>query len=330
MNIPHRTSRTGRARRRGTLRARFIFSLAWLALLIFPPEPGAAAEDPDLDSYREQCLKGVTIYCLSIGLAEQKAGNLDRALEYYRSACENHLTQGHLRACTPFLSLAKQMGRLETASEKLESRCRAGNDLVCFYLAKEYLKVAAYSRGYGHLERLCRQDYRPPDPGDYGPCYHLGNSLDQTGDLQRALDIFKFDCNRDRPLSKPSCDRYEAIMMRIKRGEGIAKAHIRKFAPIELVPFLLVLMPLLGWGILITGRRRGLRFLRIPLPGLTLACWAVWESWGRHGFYFSASLSFILPAVFMVLFMGWLAHRRLQKLEPENPETAKAGSSGPV
>jgi len=49
----------------------------------------------------------------------------------------------------------------------------SGDDIVCFYLPKEYFKITEYHRGFVHLERLCRDNFLPPEKAGYGPCFHL-------------------------------------------------------------------------------------------------------------------------------------------------------------
>ena len=60
------------------------------ALSMFFPLPAFSQEPVDLEAYGKECSKGVTIYCIAAGMEEQKSGNLGKALEYYKSACENH------------------------------------------------------------------------------------------------------------------------------------------------------------------------------------------------------------------------------------------------
>lgn len=249
----------------------------------------------------------MTIYCLAAGMEEQKSGNLEEALKYYQSACENHSTQGHLRACTPFLSVARQLGRLDEAASGLETRCREGDDVICFYLAKEFFKITEYSRGHIPMERLCRENFQPPDPADYGPCYHLGKSLEQVGNLERAGDVFKFDCERDAVKAKPSCDRFDAVMQRLRLEES-KKALL----PIELAPFLIVLIPYTGLFVLRYGGRRSLQIVRIAAPVIAVGCWAVWECYAPKELTLRSDLFFILPALSLVLSIAWIAFKRLQ------------------
>ena len=278
--------------------------------LVFPsPELWAEEENPEM--YREECGKGVTIYCIASGMAEEKAGNLEEALGFYRSACENHSTHGHLGSCTPLLSLGRQMGRLDQVTGKLESLCGSGDDTVCFYLAKEYFKIMEYHRGFVHLERLCREDFQPPDPADYGPCYHLGNNLQKIREPERASKIFQFDCERNPVTARPSCDRYASLALAMQ-DVGEARDSIRKFEAIEWVLFLLVSMPFLGYGFLRLGRRSVFHILRWPAPVMALISWFFWESWGFQEPQPHADLFFILPSLLLLSVFALQAHRRLK------------------
>ncbi len=285
----------------------FLAGMILLPLLILFPALAFSQENHDSENYPEECAKGVTIYCLAAGMEEQKSGNLEKALEYYRSACENHHTQGHLRACTPFLSLAKELGRLDEASSHLQSRCREGDDRVCFYLAKEFFKIAEYHRGFVHLERLCRENFQPPDPADYGPCYHLGINLEKLGDLKRARDIFKFDCDRDPASAKPSCDQHEVVVDKLALEESK-----KQLKPVEALPFIVVLVPLVGLLILQWGGPWALRALRLHAPLLTMSCWVAWEFHAQKELTLRSDLFFILPALLLTGAIAWLAHKRLK------------------
>jgi tetratricopeptide (TPR) repeat protein len=272
-------------------------------------------EPHDLDSYRSECSNGKTIYCIAIGMEEQKAGNLETALKHYQSACENHPSQGHLRACTPFLSLAGQMKRLNEASAGLEALCKGGDDIVCFYLAKEYFKIGETHRGFVHLERLCRDNFLPPDKADYGPCYHLGINLKKTGELKRAEKIFNFDCDRDPLGAEPSCDQVEAVRLLIRQDKINDGKNVKELKVIEGAALGIVAIPFLGLFLLKIGKKFSLLFLRIPAPVLTVFCWALWEPYAQQELILRADLFFIVPAVFLTLLTAWSAHRRLQALK---------------
>lgn len=281
-----------------------------MGLILFPLS--AFSEEPvDLEAYRKQCSQGVTIYCISAGIEEQKSGNLESALKLYRSACESHSSQGNLRACTPYLSLASQMERLGFASRKLESMC-ADDDVICFYLAKEYFKIAEYHRGFVHLERLCRENFQSPDALDYGPCYHLGINLKKIRDLKRAQKIFNFDCDRDPVVAKPSCDQAEIVNLMIQEAQAPGEPKVKEFGAIEWAAFGMVLAPLLGLVGLRSQQKFILKILQIPVPAVTILCWALWEPYARRELTLRADVYFMIPAFVLALIVGWSANRKLR------------------
>ncbi len=292
-----------------------LMQVAGVLLAISLPLTAHSQEPHDLESYRSECLSGKTIYCIAIGMEEQKAGNLETALKHYQSACESHPSQSHLRACTPFLSLARQMKRLNEASAGLEALCKGGDDTVCFYLAKEYFKITEYHRGFVHLERLCRDNFLPPDKADYGPCYHLGNNLKKIDELKRAEKIFNFDCDRDPITAKPSCDQGEAVRLLIRQGKINGEKNVKELKMIELAALGVAAIPLLSLFLLKWGRKFTLMFLRIPASALTFLCWALWEPHAQRELILRADLFFIIPAVLLTLLTAWSAHRKLQILE---------------
>ncbi|UCD11611.1 MAG: hypothetical protein JSU88_00520 [Nitrospinaceae bacterium] len=288
-------------------RGLWALALFWVLLAgVFLGSPSFAEEAPDPEAYRAACLQGTTVYCIAIGLEEQKAGHNEQALEYYRLACRNH--PGHLRACTPFLSLARDMGRLENEAAVLEGQCRSGDDVLCYYLGKEYLKIGEYGAGRGHLQRLCKADFIPPDADDYGPCYHLASSLQGTRDYERALEIFRFDCDRARPLSEPSCERYGTLTRQMAAGKDAAPESTRPLQLSEALLLPLILLPPLGFFFWLRPKERGLRFLRFPAPALALCSWLLWElvppgpPAPRH------DLFFILPSLLLVVILAIWAH----------------------
>jgi tetratricopeptide (TPR) repeat protein len=293
------------------MRYRFkVFGL--LLLLMHFPLPAFSKEAVDLENYRRECSQGMTIYCLAAGMEEQKSGNLESALKFYKSACENHSSRGHLRACTPFLSLASQMQRLGEASSGLEALCREGDDVICFYLAKEYFKIAEYHRGFVHLERLCRENFQSPDALDYGPCYHLGMTLKKIDELGRAEKVFSFDCSRDPVVAQPSCDQAEAVKFRIQQGASPGGQQVKALKAIELAALGVAAVPLMGLVLLRIGRKTALKILRIPVPLVTLFCWVLWEPYAERELDLRTDLFFIVPAVTLALLLAWSAHRELQ------------------
>lgn len=297
------------------IRWRLLIPVAGILLAIAFPVTAHSQEPHDLESYRSECLNGRTIYCIAIGMEEQKAGNLETALKHYQAACESHSSQGHLRACTPLLSLARQMKKLDEASAGLETLCKEGDDAVCFYLAKEYFKITEYHRGFVHLERLCQENFLPPDKADYGPCYHLGSNLKKIGELKRAEKIFNFDCDRDPLTAKPSCDQRDTLRLLVRQGKLHDGKTVKAMQGIEVAALGGVLIPILGLFLLQKGRKISLLFLRIPAPLLTFCCLALWEPYAQRELILRADLFFITPAVFLTCLTAWSAHRRLQTLE---------------
>jgi len=291
---------------------KYYFSVSGCLLigLILLPLPALSEEPIDMEAYKKECSQGMTIYCLAAGMEEQKSGNLESALAFYRSACESHSSQGNLRACTPYLSLASQMDRLDQVSSGLEALCSEGDDVICFYLAKEYFKIAEYQRGFVHLERLCRENFKSPDELDYGPCYHLGTNLKKIKDLKRAQKIFNFDCDRDSVSAKPSCDQVEVVNLLIQ--EDLNTPKVTEFKTIELAALGMVVVPLLGLVFLRSQRKTVFKVLRISVPVLSVFCWALWEPYARLEFAFRADLFFIVPSGLLALFLSWFAHCQLQ------------------
>lgn len=287
--------------------AAFVFLLC---LLLPLGKPSYGEETPDFETYRNACLQGTTIYCIAIGMEEQKAGNDKQALEYYRLACRNH--PGHLRACTPFLSLAREMGRLEKEAAPLEGQCQAGDDVLCFYLGKEYLKIAEYPAGRRHLERLCREDFVPPDADDYGPCYHLASSLQSTREYEQAQDIFRFDCERDRPSAKPSCDRYQTLTRQLTVNGSTAQEKPKPLEWREAPLLLLALLSVPSFFFWLWPGAWGLRFLRLPAPAIAFTAWLTWEFTPPGPPAPRTDLFFILPSLFLTLLLAGWAIRRLR------------------
>ncbi len=298
--------------------------------LLFRAAPGAAQEN-DAKNYAEECKKGLTIYCLAAGMEERKAGNRETALAHFHDACKSHKTAGHLRACTPYLSLAQELDRLDEASAPLEARCRAGEDIVCFYLAKEYLRITAHSRAHAHLERLCREDFKSPDPEDYGPCYHLGDSLEQQKSFDAALNFFQLECERGRDLSLRSCERFQTLTHWIEHGgESAFGVRARPFTPIEAVALGAVALSFAGWGLLWTGAAWAFRTLAGPLPAAAGVCWVVWLL--REGDRPHADFPYVIPSVLLLLGFWIAARGRLRALREQGkiriPATESSGRKG--
>ncbi len=231
----------------------------------------------DTENARSECVKGATVFCLAIGIAEEQSGNQEKALEYFRLACSNHPTPGHLRACAPLLSLAKDMGRLVEEASPLENLCAKGKKITCFYLGKEYLQVNHIEFAQKHLEPLCLSGFRPPDLDDYGPCYHLAKGFERIHDWSFAEKLYELDCDRDRILGKPSCEALNLLNDLLNKTRKASWDRIHKFEPVEGVLLILVAIPLLGMVLWWIGDRTGIRFVKIHAPGLVIICWVVWE-----------------------------------------------------
>ncbi len=273
----------------------------------------ASAQETEPKDFAAECEKGLTIYCLAAGMEETKVGNKEKAFEHFEAACRSHKTEGHLRACTPYLSLARELNRLEAASAPLEERCREGEDTVCFYLAKEYLRIAAPSRAHAHLKRLCREDFPSPDPEDYGSCYHLGDSLQEQRAYEEALTYFKLECDRNRTLSRHSCERHRTLLHAIESGTLDADA-VRPFRLIQTIALAAVVLSLLAWGLWLTGQVWAFKLLSGPLPVATLVCWGAWllQEDARSGAY--RDFTYIVPSVLLVVGCLAAARERLQAI----------------
>ena len=266
----------------------------------------ALAEDSiEFPVYRNQCLKGMTIYCLAVGIKERKVGNLERALEYFRLACDTHALVGRLRSCTPYLSLAMELGRLDSAAKSLENRCAGGDLNICFYLSKEFLKISAHKRARSILESLCKERFRPEDSEDYGPCYHLGESYLRTKNLSRAKAIFNFDCRKDPELGLPSCRRHEELTRQQK------VSALMGWRPSENLLVLIVFLPLIQWLFFQNSSLIARSFVRFGGPGLVLISWMVWEFWSKS-FREGREWYFILPSIILVLWISKLAAKNFK------------------
>tara|TARA_B100000686_G_scaffold314801_1_gene361160 strand:- start:135 stop:1061 length:927 start_codon:yes stop_codon:yes gene_type:complete len=261
-----------------------------------------AGENSETVNYRDQCIKGVTIYCLAQGIGERKAGNFKQALEYFRLACESHPTMGHLRACTPYLSLAMEMGILDSATHKLTNRCEGGEDVTCFYLAKEFLKIAAYERAHVMLERLCKERFHPADSEDYGPCYHLGVSYLTTKNPGKARDIFGFDCKQKTDSSLPSCKYYSELVRSSREMSSMAWHFAENFL------ILVVVTPLVQWVLARRGSLATRNYVIFGGPLLVGVGWAMWqfstEKAGKELYFI------ILPSIFLAVCISWLVKVR--------------------
>lgn len=242
---------------------------------------GAWADEAEMsdDQARQQCFKGKTIYCLALGIKEEKAGRLERALELYRTACKKHPTPGHLRACTPLLSLAWKMKRLDEEAAPLESRCKEGNPTLCFYLGKEYLKLVEIEAATRLLEPLCRSQFRPPASDDFGPCYHLARGIEKTGQWDRARELLQFDCENNSRQPQPSCAALKELVEMERVHRELGQKGIRGFYPVEGVLLFVVFMSVLNVWIWFKGGRWGMKYLSLAAPAMVWGAALTWVYW---------------------------------------------------
>jgi len=277
---------------------------------------GAYAGDKELsdDQARQQCFKGKTIYCLALGIKEEKAGRQERALELYRTACKKHPTPGHLRACTPLLNLAWKMNRLNEEVKPLEARCKGGrgDDITCFYLGKEYLKMANVERGNFYLETLCHRGFRPPDPHDYGPCYHLAKGYEHTGQWYEARELFQFDCESHSENGQPSCEALKELGERERVHRELAQKGIRGSDPVESILLFIVFMSVLNMWIWFKAGRWSLKYLSLGAPLVVWGLALTWVYWPDKPEFPASQWAVICFALLQVSGMAIFAFRKLQ------------------
>lgn len=258
----------------------FCFFVLFIAIQFLCPALGMTEEEAlNDDQARQQCFKGKTIYCLALGIKEEKAGYMERALELYRIACKKHPTPGHLRACTPLLSLAWKMNRLSEEVAPLEARCKEGKPITCFYLGKEYLKLVEMEEAARHLEPLCRNRFRPPNSGDYGACYHLAKGFERAGQWRQAQELFQFDCENRAGKAQPSCFALKELVEMERVHRELAQKGIRGFDPVEGVLFFVVLMSCLHVWVWFKGGRGGLKYLMWVAPVVVWGGVITWAYW---------------------------------------------------
>ncbi|MCG8556316.1 MAG: hypothetical protein MJD61_13650, partial [Proteobacteria bacterium] len=261
---------------------------------------------------RQQCFKGKTIYCLALGIKEEKSGRQERALELYRTACRKHPSPGHLRACTPLLNLAWKMNRLDEEAAPLETRCREEKPAICFYLGQEYLKLVEMEKAARHLEPLCRNHFRPPDPANYGPCYHLAKGYEQAGKWYRARELFQFDCESHPEKGQPSCVALKELAEMEKVHQELAQKGIRSADPVEGVLFFVVFISVLNMWIWLKGGRWGLKYLSLGAPLLVWGSALTWVYWPEKPEFPASQWIVIYFALLQVSGMAIFAFRKLQ------------------
>ncbi|MCZ6513861.1 MAG: hypothetical protein O6857_08040 [Nitrospinae bacterium] len=292
---------------------RLCFLLLWFAVQCFCATVGYAVEEQlDTDQARRECFQGKTIYCLALGMAEEKAGHPERALEVYRSACKNHRTPGHLRACTPLLNLARQMDRLEAEAAPLEARCQEGHTDTCFYLGKEYLKIAEIKQAARHLTPLCRNGFRPPDPEDYGSCYHLAKGFEQTGQWHRARELYQLDCDSTAGPQQPACLALRELAELETAHSHMRQQGIRNLNSVEAVLLFVVLMSCLHIGVWFKGGTWGLKYLSRWAPLVIWSGAMAWIYWPGKPEYPANQWAVIFFVLLLAMGMAVFAHRNLQ------------------
>ena len=288
------------------------FFVIFVAVQLFCSSFGMAADEYTTDDQaRQQCFKGKSIYCIALGIKEEKAGHQERALELYRTACKNHITPGHLRACTPLLSLAWKMNRLDEEVEPLRARCRKGDNVTCFYLGQEYLKMANMERTDRYLGSLCDMQFRPPDPANYGPCYHLAKGYEQAGQWNRARELFQFDCERNAEHGRYSCAALKELAEMEKVHRELAQKGIRGFDPVESILLFIVFMSVLHVWIWFKGGRGGLKYLSLAAPVVIGGATLTWVYWPDKPEYPASQWVVLFFAFQLVTGMAVFAYRAL-------------------
>ena len=284
-----------------------------IVLLLWAGCAYADEKEMNDDQARQQCFKGKTIYCLALGIKEEKAGYQERALELFRIACKKHPTPGHLRACTPLLSLAWKMNRLDEEVAPLEARCSGGrgDDITCFYLGKEYLKLPNVRRGNFYLEILCHKGFRPPDPHDYGPCYHLAKGYEHAGQWYEAGELFQFDCENHSEHGQPSCEALKSLAKIEKVHSEWAQKGIRASYPVERVLFFVVFLSVLNIWIWFKGGRWGLKYLSLAAPLVIWGSALTWVYWPEKPEFPASQWAVIYFSLLQVSGMAIFAFRKL-------------------
>ncbi len=234
--------------------------------------PSFADESKDA---AQQCSQGHTLSCITLGIAAEKEKDQDTALAYYRMACKGHPTT-NLRACTPLLALSRAMRILNKEVEFLEERCETEGAEVCFYLGKEYYRIKEFKRAIRHLEPLCKENFKPADKRDIGPCFHLARSFHSMKDYRNARAYYRLDCGDKIERVHPSCENLRNINL-------IFALTPERVAPKPLLVdtselLFLVLCAIPGIGVLIWffGRPGGLWFLRWGGSLAFIGCGIAW------------------------------------------------------
>lgn len=310
---------------RGFILRRWIVSGFWWAfilaglLVLNPVSSRADGEELDTDQARRECFQGKTIYCLALGLAEERAGHAERALELYRTACRKHPTPGHLRACSPLLTLSKILGRLEEEAAPLEERCSKGHTRTCYYLGREYLNIGEIGLAAHHLEPLCRTGFRSPSEDDYGPCYHLAKGYEDAGQWDRAREGYQFDCEHNPADPAPGCLALKELEKMENVHRQLGQQGIRPFDKSEVVLLLLVVMSVVNAVIGYRGGRWGLIWSIYIAPVLIWGGALTWIYWPEKPEFPSNHWVVICFVLFLVTGMALLALRRQHLKPPHDP-----------
>jgi tetratricopeptide (TPR) repeat protein len=301
--------------------------MLFMAIQFLCPALGITDEEVlNDDQARQQCFKGKTIYCLALGIKEEKAGHQERALELFRFACKKHPTPGHLRACTPLLSLAWKMNRLDEEAAPLEARCKEGKPITCFYLGKEYLKLVEMEKAARHLEPLCRSHFRPPTSGDYGPCYHLAKGYEQAGQWGRARELLQFDCESSTGQAQPSCAAQKGLAEMEQIHRQLAQRGIRGFDLVEGVLLFVVIMSVLNVWIWFRGGRWGLKYLSLAAPVVVWGSALTWVYWPDKPEFPASQWAVVYFALLLVSGMAIFAGLRIRASAP-SPVLPKSETS---
>ncbi len=269
--------------------------LLFLLLLVASP---CLAQDADFDSSRSKCAEGQTIHCLALGMEAEKSGDSGTALLYYRKACKSHSVAGGLRACTPLLSLANSLGRLDSEARFLEEKCEHGNAVTCYHLGKEYLKVRKYAEALQHLEPLCRQGFKPTDSHDLGPCFHLARSFHARKIYQEARTFYQLDCGVDIERVHPSCESLRNINLIFALTPEATVSRRTQVSVEDWAFYLLALIPALGVLIWFFCRSFGIWYLRWVSPLLFVAVGLTWFLYLNTGP--------VVPTEVVILFSGFI------------------------
>lgn len=294
-----------------------IGALLTLALLGFGISLAEAGEEElDSDQARKECFEGKIAYCLALGLAEERAGNTEQALNLYRSACQSHVTPGHLRACSPLLTLARKIDRLEHEAAPLEQRCRKGHTLTCYYLGREYLNVAEIEHAARHLEPLCRSGFRAPSQDDYGPCYHLAKGYENTGQWNHAREGYQFDCEHNPVQPAPGCLALKKLTHMESVHRKLAQTGLRSIDLSEMVLLWVVVMSFAHVGLWFMGGRWGWIYLCYGAPPLIWGGVLSWLYWPGKPEFPANQWPVIFCALILTVGSAVLAFRQLHDNRP--------------